>query len=94
MGSLQEEKCLEVFGGKLKFLKNLFRLFRLKRSKLEFLLRVVIDCEIYPGVAPIADPIKHNNPLMPGPLMGFWIKFPFHVPRLLSNGQVMCFSRV
>jgi hypothetical protein len=63
--------------------------FRLKRSKLKLPMGIVIDRKIHPGVTPIADAIKNNDSLMPGPLMGFWIKLTFHSPGLLSNGQVI-----
>ena len=64
-------------------------MFRLKRSKLKLPMGIVIDRKVHPGITPIADSIKNNDPLMPGPLMGFWIKFTFHSPRLLSNGQMI-----
>ena len=49
---------------------------------------IVVDHQIHPGVTPIADSIKHNDPFIPSPLMGSWVKFTVHLPRLLSDGQV------
>jgi hypothetical protein len=53
---------------------------------------VMIDREIHPRVTPIADSIEDDDPLMPGPLMGFPVKFTVHSPSLLRNGQVIPFS--
>ena len=64
-------------------------MFRLKRSKLKLPMGIVIDRKVHPDVTPIADSIKNNDPLMSGPLMGFWIQLAFHSPGLLCNGQVI-----
>jgi hypothetical protein len=53
---------------------------------------VVRDREIHPGIAPIADSIEHNHPLMADPLMGVKIELLFHSPRLLSDPLKSCMS--
>ena len=88
--TLQEEKGLKVLGGKLKLLKNLLRMFRLKGPNLKLPMRIAIYHKIHPGVAPIADSIKNNDPLMPGPFMGSWDTFAVHLPPLMGHGQVIC----
>jgi hypothetical protein len=66
---LQEQKGLEVFGGEMKRFQNLLRWFGLKRAKFEFRKGVMVDRNIDPGVAPIADPVEDDDSLVLGPFM-------------------------
>ena len=50
----------------------------LEGAELERLVRIVIDQKVHPGIAPIAHTIEYNDVLVPGPLMGFRIKFACH----------------
>lgn len=65
----QKHKGPEVFGGEMKGVQDLFRLFRLKQAEFELRMGVVIDRKVHPGVAPIADSVKDDDPFMPGPLV-------------------------
>jgi hypothetical protein len=65
----QEQKGLEVFGGKAKRCQDLLRLFRLKRAEFELCMGVMVDRKIDPGVAPIADAIEEDDSLVLSPFM-------------------------
>jgi hypothetical protein len=66
---LQEQKGLEAFGGEVKRFQNLLRWFGLKPAEFELRMGVMVDREIDPGGAPIADPVEDNDSLISSPLV-------------------------
>jgi len=66
---LQEQKGFKVLGGETEFFQDLLRCFRLKRAEFESCMRVMVDREIDPGVAPIADPVEQDELFNSVPLM-------------------------
>jgi hypothetical protein len=65
----QEQESLKVLRGESEVFQNQLRLFGLQRGEFELPAGVSLDREIDPGIAPVADSIEHDDPLVPGPLM-------------------------
>ncbi len=66
---LKKKKRLEVLGGKLQFFQDSLSAVGLQHAELELLVGIPVHHKIDPGVAPITDPIEHDEPLVPRPLM-------------------------
>ena len=78
MALFQQEEGLIVRGGQLQVAQNALRLFGLKCPKLELPGWIMGNHETYPDIAPIADPVEENQPLILDPFMHRGIKLVVH----------------
>lgn len=74
----QQEEGLIVRGGQIQVMEDALRLLGLECPELEPPVRIMGNRKAYPGIAPLADAIEENQPLVLGPFMWRGIKLICH----------------
>jgi len=74
----QQEEGLIVRSGQMQVAEDMLRLFRLECPELEHPVWITRNRKAHPGIAPLADPVEENQPLVLRPFMHGGIKLVCH----------------
>ena len=78
MAPFQQEEGLIVRGGQMQVTEDALRLLGLECPELELPAWIMGNRKTYPGIAPLADPVEENQPLVLGPFVHGGIQLVVH----------------